>query len=507
MAVDKSESSENETDRIISGSLAVFAGKISARGFRFLIEVLLARGFGPTGYGIYTICLTLVNIGKQGSLLGFQNVFVKFYTTYEQEDRYGAIKGTIVTTFAVTLSLSLLVAMVLSVGGDTIATRFFNDPSIGPKMAIFALVLPAYAMIAIATNYIQALRHMRAFAVLNAPLLHGLNLLAVVAVIIAGATLSTVFGALVLSGIVAAAVTLLYFLVAIPPAVTKATTEFELKRLFGFTLPIFLAGFANLFMTQIDRLMVGYFLPSAAVGVFSMAALFSRQIIVVLGAMNSSFAPVISEAYAAGELDRLDELYEATTRYVIGATVIGALPLLVFAEDILRLINPAYSGGAQTLVILAIGYLSVATAGAAGYVLQLSDNERLVLVNHVGMVFVNVALNLLLIPRYGIDGAALATMTTLLVVNLLRLVEVWVLLGMYPYSRKAGKFAVGFAVALLIGIGLRSLPNEPLTVVQWAPLAVLTTASYGAFVLLWGLESDEKAALAKLPYLDRLLDR
>jgi O-antigen/teichoic acid export membrane protein len=140
-------------------------------------------------------------------------------------------------------------------------------------------------------------------------------------------------------------------------------------------------------------------------------------------------------------MKRLDEVYSIVTKWVTAVTLFGAGFVTVFGADILQLFDDDFVVAKPALILLAFGQTINAVIGPGGYLLSMSGHERLELINTTATATLNIVLNLVLIREFGITGAALATATSLSLMNLIRLIEVKQFVGVWPYYR--GYFRLG----------------------------------------------------------------
>ena len=130
-----------------------------------------------------------------------------------------------------------------------------------------------------------------------------------------------------------------------------------------------------------------------------------------------------------------------------------------------------------------------------GYVLRMSGKQDIELVNAVVLLILNIALNLWLVPLYGIFGAALATGTSFTVISAARIVEVYVFLQMHPYDTNYHKPFVAAAAVILLGVVLsRWTMAAPYWIIAMAVLFVV----YFVVLFFLGLEYEDQMIWATI---------
>ena len=180
---------------------------------------------------------------------------------------------------------------------------------------------------------------------------------------------------------------------------------------------------AHVVNANLDVVMLGLMRPQADAGIYKAASVLSELVAFGLGAINAVILPQIASLHAKGDRAALQALVSRSAMWITAFALVSALGLVLAGSFILPLIFGAgYSGGYAALVILALGQFANAAFGPVALVLNMTGNENLTLIGLTLSILANAVLNAVLIPRFGIEGAAIATATTLLVWNLLLVV-------------------------------------------------------------------------------------
>ena len=248
--------------------------------------------------------------------------------------------------------------------------------------------------------------------------------------------------------------------------------------LLSYALPMWAAEVSNSLLQRVDVLLVEAFTADMAlVGTWGIVTKVSNS----LRAIRRSFDPVV--AAIAGEpsvsKERLREVMGQATFMVSAIQVPVVAFLLLFVEDLLAMFGGELATAGTPLIILAVGWLIASTVGLAGVALYARGHARLHLFNVLGTIVVIVAVGVFAIPRWGLDGAALAVVLGYLAqavaqaLLLRRLAGVW---GVdWGSLRALGAGLAGGAVALGIGaaVGWTSMPAR--------------AAVFGGFLLTYGV--------------------
>jgi O-antigen/teichoic acid export membrane protein len=267
------------------------------------------------------------------------------------------------------------------------------------------------------------------------------------------------------------------------------------KAMFQFSLPVYMSTLIATFRPSLKTLLLGTLASISSVGIFSVAS----QVTSVGGMFHSSLAissaPVVSKLHDRGAKQELKHLYQTVTKWSFALNLPLFLVLVLFPEQILLIFGESFSSGATALVILACGTLVHTGTGICGVMIDMSGNTYLKTLNSAVVTGLTLGLNLWLIPRWGLVGAALASLASVSILNGLRLVEVYSLFRMLPYNRGffkpviagLGAIFVGWAVYRLLPLGTEWL--------QTAMAMAMLLAAYAGILVLLGVSAEDRAVL------------
>jgi O-antigen/teichoic acid export membrane protein len=161
----------------------------------------------------------------------------------------------------------------------------------------------------------------------------------------------------------------------------------------------------------------------------------------------------------------------------------------VYPKELLSLFGHGFEVGASVTMVLAVGKLMDSATGPCGLMLNMSGRPALSLYDNVGVLILNVLLNIFLIPHYGIIGAAYAWAISLWVVNIFRVWQVWAVMHMVPFDISELKGLIASVLAGLAGLSVRGVANGHVELVVGC---VTICAVYLAAVQLLGMSSNDR---------------
>lgn len=254
------------------------------------------------------------------------------------------------------------------------------------------------------------------------------------------------------------------------------------RAFWGFAAPRALAGVFQVAVVRLDILLVGALASPLAAGVYSAA---SRWLIVGLFvglAVNHAIQPQISAALARRDLPQAQFVFQSTTAWAVCLVWPIHIITAAFGPVLMRTFGPGYEDGATVLVILAGAGLFASLCGPVDMVLLMGGASRWNLLNAAVAVAANVVGNIVLVPRFGVAGAAIAWAASIVLSNTLPLIQVHRGLGLHPF----GSGTRHVAVLALLAVGIPALLVRLVagaTIPAMIATLVLTAPIYGA--LIW----------------------
>lgn len=483
---------------VAKGGGITFVSKLFLTAIRFVLAVVLARFLGAEQYGFYTLALSAAALCTGIGLLGMDDALVRYVAIAASRRDEPAIWGTLQISIGMSLALSTLLSTGLFALAYPIAELAFGEPALAPLLQLTAAIIPFLTLLELLASAIRGFKRMD-YSALAQFIAQPVVRLALTLVLALGGL--NAFSAVIVYGLAGAAASLilLYFL----------NREFALRRplhtahrqtrsILGFALPFWLSDLIVTFQGNLQTLLVGSLSSIAGAGIFAMADQLNSLGNLFSSSINVSSRPLIAELHDRDDREQLGQVYQTAAKWSLSVNLPIFLTTVLFAAPILSIFGDDFTVGASTLVILACANLANVGTGMGGIILDMAGYTKLKLMNSVGRLVLHLGLNLLLIPPWGIIGAAVSVLVTEGLINLVRLLEVYILMKLLPYNRSFFKPVVA-GVAALAGVMFAGqwLPGEA-NLLYTALLTLLLVTIYGCVILLLGLSPLERSMLASV---------
>ncbi len=394
------------------GAIGSLVLRVAALGLLFVSSIVMARILGKDAFGEFSYVFNWVLLFATMSTLGFADLLVKELPVLEKNDDDLGIAtlrttATIATVLVSIFSSSLF--LLLSYFGITIALE-----NSFPLLKIAMIAAPLFSLIVLWQADLRAHRSVITGQLPENIWRPALLLGAVVSAYLVSKT-SVSLQAAVGFNVVA----FVGALIVMIPALKKVKFKLRGIKIHRHWLlavwPFFLLTLLELLNSRLDVVLLGHFGFVDEVGVYTVAARFAQFLLFVLSIMNLVAAPLYSRMYESGDTRGLQKLFAT----VSGISLICGLPLLVFfvlgGKWLLGIYGEGFDEGFTSLLILSGGQLAYVIMGPVAYVLMMCGKSRSVIIAQMIGVIVTIILELILIPRLGIEGAAWARSAGLIV--------------------------------------------------------------------------------------------
>jgi O-antigen/teichoic acid export membrane protein len=484
---------EGELLRVARGGGLNLAGAVFNQALRFAITLLLARLIGRGDLGRYFQAFAFLALLGLLALSGFRGALTRFIAVHRADGDEAALRGTLrLGLFLPTAGAAVLGAALFASAG-WLANHALDDPAMAFPLRMVSIALPATAFTDAALAATQGYRTMTPFAAVNLIFEPVCRVALTVLLLALDFGLKGAMVALLITNTIAAVIAAVWLRRL--TGGLHAAPEYRVRELFGFSMVSWLASLAGTGLVWADTIILGIFRPAREVGVYQVATRLTVLATIVLFPIATSFAPQIADLYRRGNLDRLARLYAVVTSWTLRLSLPGFLVLVLFPRPLLHIFGRGFTSAATVTVVLAIGQMFDVATGPTGYMLVMSGRPYLTMANNVFALVLNIGLNIALIPHFGIRGAAVAWAVSIALINVSKVIQVWVTLRMHAFDigflRGCIAAAIAFAAGLVVKAGLRGFAGL-------IAGTLVIGAVYVAALLALGLREEDRIVLRRL---------
>ncbi len=261
----------------------------------------------------------------------------------------------------------------------------------------------------------------------------------------------------------------------------------NLREIVGYGFFAFLGSTSYLIVMTVDAVMVADMVSLEKAGVYTTYMYVTAFILFPYRALTSVSAPKVGEFWKTENITGLQELYQRVSFLSLLFGLVLFFGIWINRNNLVKLTTPEFAGAEIALLLLALTKLIDMASGLNTSILMASKMFKYDLILNIFLAFLSIILNIQLIRLYGIDGAALATFISWTIIQIGRVLLLYIAYGLYPFSSKM--------LSLLLFAGIAFIPDFfiPVSDPFWVDIAVrsITYAFvYGILVYFSGVSPD-----------------
>ena len=498
----------NIAQKIAKESAVTFSGMFYGNINRYLYTLLLARWVGSEFLGIYSLANSVRLISEVFGKMGMEIGVMRFVSLLNPDIEKKKIQRLIGSAVKMTMAFSVVIMAGLLVSSGFIVTHILKGPPLLKiVLMVFAIAIPFNAITLVVAFATQGFKRLK-YKIFITQFLNPTILLVVMIIsfwfisvevaLMAPMLVSSIIGFIVMF--------------AVLKKLTGVKNQQLLKAPFDrellvFSYPLMFVTILLTLMHWMDILMLGAFTNASTVGLYHPAARTAGLLQALLASFLSIYSPMIAQFHAESDQKNMSGSYKLVSRWLLTFSIPVALIFLVYPQKVMLLFGAEYLPSANVLIVLTAATFIHAILGAAQSTLSMTGHTRLLLWNAIGAFIINIILNIILIPNYGMIGAAWATLISLFVISLLRVLEVRWILKLTFFSTKMIKPILAGSITWWCLWRIHPIVMDYHTLVTLSAVSLISFLVYGIVLWVMRFESEDWDFLTGLGILKNSLKK
>lgn len=371
------------------------------------------------------------------------------------------VKSTIDFGFKFVILLSIMLSILLFFISDSIASYFFKDNNLEPILKYMCLGLPLVTIPVIYQTIMRAFKAMKYNLIIFDVGTKVIRFFAFIFFVFIGYAFFGAIASYFLGMTFSIIASIYIFRKKLFPAYAQFKRVSIGKELISFSWPLSLTGITFIIVSKTDIILLGYFLTSEDIGIYMPVLVVANLFNFVGVSFEYIFLPVISEYFATDKMKELLSLFKSVSKWMFSIIIPMLIFTTLFSKEIITLLyGEEYSRGYFALIIFAFGIAVRVPTGIAGNILVASGHPKLNLASEVMAGTSNIIFNLILIPKFGIMGAALGTTLSYYIRSIAFLGFVYKVKKLYPFNKDYVKILAVGLITVVTGYGLKVFSLE-----------------------------------------------
>ena len=427
-----------------------FGGMGMGSLFRYLFSIMMARWLGPQMLGIYSLGNAITRIGEIFGIMGLDNGVLRYVS--REKEKNDNVRNSIYSSIKMGFISSIFIGLLLYFSSDWIVLNLFNeDEFLSTVIKVYALTLPFTVTTLIASFATQGFKILKYKVFVNQIVNPFTLLLTMILSYVFFGVNVAILAPTVVSAVIGFFLILHYLNGFVDVSVSKVLNAKFDNKILRFSLPLMFVSAIGIIMHWTDIIMLGILKDAKDVGLYHPVERTAGLIRMILFAFASIFAPLFSQYFHEKNQTKMLEVFQLSTKWILLTSLPLFIFLILFSNTILMLFGSEFGNNSLALPILTVGIMIQAVFGLGSPSLTMSGFQKYNLINALVALFTNIFLNIMLIPQFGIAGAAMGTTIALFLISLLRFFENYYLLGMNLLSTKLLKpILAGLSTGMIV---------------------------------------------------------
>ncbi|MFB6076127.1 MAG: flippase, partial [Candidatus Aenigmatarchaeota archaeon] len=391
--------------------MIILIGTLVGSGLNYIIRLMIARHYNPSGYGLFSIGFAIFNVSIAISVLGLNEGTTRWISKNTNQRR---MKGIILSSLKITIPASILISGLIFLFSNKISL-LIGEPQLLNILKLLSIGIPFGVLAQIYVGSIRGLKN-TVYKIyvydISWPIL---RLIFISIIIFFGYSLDGIAISYSL-GITITSLISFYLLNKILPFNKIKSLHFPKKKLLSFSWPLMISSILILAVSWMDIFMLGFLKTSKEVGIYNAALPTSSSLIFILYSFKYILLPESTDLLHKNKIKKLQNIYQLIVRLIFLISLPMFLIMVIFPSNILEVFfGNVFSVGGPTLAILSVGYFYASIVGPTGDLLISSGKTKFFMITFVIIATINFIINFLLIPTLSYYGAAIALTSSFIV--------------------------------------------------------------------------------------------
>lgn len=436
------KSIESGLKLIAKSSVIVLIGIFISKLSLYIFRVIIARHYGPEAYGLFSLAVMILTLFTLFSALGLAEGILRYAAVYRGKKEYDKIKYILKLSNGTLIISSVIAAIALFLSSEFISLKIFHDSNLIIFLKISSLIIPFYVFSNVYLSLIRAYEKISSYSFILNILQNVIKLGALVILVLFGLNTNSIMFSYFI-GIFGMFLFSYYFCKyklaeVFGKSILKKSERSQVKKeLFSYSFPLIFYSVLFMIYGWIDSFAIGYFKGTYSVGIYNAAIPIAGLLCIVPDLFIQIFYPFVTREFSRKKFKLVKELSKQVAKWVFILDLPVFLIIFIFPGAVINLLfGSKFLVAENALRILSVGYFLGSLTPLLSSLISMTGRSRLILVNLVVTSILNLILNIILVPRYGITGAAISTVTAWTLLNLVLFIEVKRIIHFVPLRRK-----------------------------------------------------------------------
>ena len=441
---------------IVKSSVFVFIGILLSKILFYFYRIIIAREFGPTIYGTFSLALIVFLFVISISSFGFFEGLLRFVPLCRGTKKINNIRYIFkFSVWVLTLS-SLFFGLILFFSSEFISINIFHEPNLVIFLKILAIALPFYVIASVLLCLIRGFEKIKVYSLISDFFQTLIKLIIFILFIFLGLKVSSIPLSYLVGVIAVFFVAYIYCRYKLPDLFKKYILKKEMKiqirkNFLLYSIPLVFSSILYDIFGYTDSLVIGLIKGPSSVGFYNAAFPIASLISFFPLLFLQILSPIITREFSRKKIDIIRELSKQVQKWILIINLPFFSLIFLFSGAFINILfGSQYMAAEQTLRILSIGFLFYSMTQILENLILVIGKSKIFLINIIILSVFNLILNILLIPKYGISGAAFSTTISYILLSIILFFQVKNYINIIPIRRKMLQILISVAIPSII---------------------------------------------------------
>lgn len=463
----KSDKNQHDLDHslklIFKSSLFIFLIIFFSKLMGYIYKFIIARYYGPEIYGSFSLAIMVIVIFLGVAPMGLLEGNLRFISFYRGKNERNKISYLFNFSLKALFISGVIFALILYFSSGLIAFRLLHDSRLFFYLKVLSFILPFYILAYLFFTIIQAHEHIRVHSFISDFLNNFFKVSILLILILAGFNSNSIIFSYALSVLLVFFISLFYCKNKMPEIFGKYLLKKDLKLkiirdLIQYSFPLVFLGLIGGIFIYTDSFIIGYFNNSKDVGLYNAAYPLAELLIFFPTLFFRLFFPLATKEFSKRNIDLIRQLSKQVEKWILIIILPVFLLMIIYPGAILNLLfGSEFLGATNALRILAVGFFFYSLSMIFYNLLSIVGKSKLILIDIASFSFINLFLNIIMVPKYGINGAAFTTALCQISLSLVLFLQVRHYTSIVPLRRKMFRVILSISISSFVLLFLRGL--------------------------------------------------
>ena len=443
---------DNSLKLIIKSSVIILIGFFVSKLATYLFRIIAARTYGPEIWGIYSLALMVLGWITILSSFGLFDGLLRFIPLFRGKNETSKINYIVNVVKYVTLILGIFFGVLIYFLAPYISINLFHNRELIWFLQISSFFIFLTNLSLLYVIIIRGYERIKQYSLFYNIIQNTVRLIFLIIFIFLGFQGGFVLIAYFLGTVALFLVSYAYTKINLKEVYKKYSLKLEQKKeiinnLFIFSIPILFYSTVNTVLAGVDSFSIGYFRTISEVGIYNVIIPIAIIFTVTTEIFMQLFFPLVTREYSKKNYPLIKQLSQQIGKWIFILNMPALILVLLFPGAVINILfGKEYLAGENALRLLSIGYFIFSISTVSSNLILIKGKSKTIFFSISASAIINIILNFILVPRYGITGAAFSTTTSLIVLSVIYLINAKISFNIIPMKKEAIRI---FLVALI----------------------------------------------------------